>query len=1102
MTRTGTRGGTTAPRSVRALVAMVVIAGLAVTASQAVVGPLPVASAAAGDITTVAGSSAPGPSAAPSISLIPWALARFGNQLYTSDGLACVVRKVDLGTGQQTIFAGTGGCGFGGDGGAATAAVTGLVHGLAVDAAGNVFLAENAGRIRRVAAGTGTITTVAGTGTWGFSGDGGPATAAQLNRPYGLAVDVAGNLYIADSYNGRVRRVAAATGIITTFAGGGASLVDGVPATTASLDGPWDVEMTPSGGVAIAESGGNIVRSVAVPSGTITTLIGKNRVQGYSGDNGPAINAAINAPAGLSYDSGGNLLVTDYASASSVVRRVDATTGVITRVAGKIGQGFSGDNGPATSASMDGPAGVVAGAAAGTFYVADAFNKRVRAVVGGTITTIAGDGSSGGSGIGGPFTQNQLTGPGNAVADAGGNLYVSDTGNARVVKVAAGTGIVSVFAGGGQADPGNGGAATGARLAPGSIAIDGAGNVFIAEPSKQRIRRVDGVTKAITTYAGTGTTGATGDGGPAAAATFNQPTGLSFDTNGNLFVADAGNLVVRAIAATGTHTVTRVAGGGGGGPGAGDNGPALAAGFAFPNDTAVDGAGNVYITDWNNSASWVRRVDATTHVITTITGRGVNTDGDGLAATDAKMTQAVGVLTDSTGNVYVADQDVDHARIRRIDTSGIINTVAGGGATSFGDGGSARDAHLVGVGPMNWDPNGNMLFADGNQRIRRVAAPFKVGGGGFHPVVPTRVLDSRTTTGGWNGRLAAGAPRSLAVTGVATVPATATAVIMNVTATGASNASFLTAWPAGVAQPALGSNVNFAANETIPNLVTVKVGAGGRVLFANAVGTVDVVADLVGYFDDGSSGGDLFRSVAPARILDSRTTNGGWNARLAAGEAQARPLTVRGQGGVSGTATAVVMNVTATGGSAPSFLQVWPSDAPRPNSSNLNFAAGQTIPNLVTVKLGADGKVEVLNAVGTVDVVADVVGYFDPSPGGLRFHALPAPRRALDSRSGLGVPAKWSDGMSRAFDVAGPNGFRGAGAMIMNTTVTNATQGSFVSVYPQGGRSTSSNINFGPGQTIANLVMTKLPPNGYVELYNSLGSVDIIGDVTGYYGPG
>jgi len=365
----------------------------------------------------------------------------------------------------------------------------------------------------------------------------------------------------------------------------------------------------------------------------------------------------------------------------------------------------------------------------------------------------------------------------------------------------------------------------------------------------------------------------------------------------------------------------------------------------------------------------------------------------------------------------------------------------------------------------------------------------------FHPLSPVRILDSRTTNGGWNGKLVAGTPRPLQITGANSVPASATAVIMNVTVTGGSANSFVTAFPAGGTVPNA-SNVNFAVGQTIPNLVTVKLSGSGQVAFANAIGSVDVIADLVGYFD--ATVADKYNPLPPARILDSRTTNGGWNAPLVAGSP--KTLQVRGAGGVPQSADAVVMNITVTGGTANSFVTAYPTGATLPNASNVNFAVGETIPNLAGVKIGTDGKVTFNNAVGSVNVIVDVVGYFDASSGDL-FHAL-SPTRILDSRTATGGwNSKLVAGTPRPLQVTGANGIPAeAHAVIGNTTVTGGSANSFVTVYPAGGSvPNASNVNFAVGQTIPNLTAVKVSASGQVAFNNAVGSVDVIFDAVGYF---
>ncbi len=515
------------------------------------------------------------------------ALDGAGN-LYIADLGNRRIRKVDA-AGAISTVAGDGTYGFGGDGGAATAAQLISPIDVAVDGTGNLYIADLGNRrIRKVDA-AGAISTVAGDGTPGFGGDGGPATAAQLSGPYGVALDGAGNLYIADRNNHRIRKVDAA-GVISTVAGDGTYGFggDGGPAVAAQLDTPYGVAVDGAGNLYIADRLNHRIRKVD-SAGAISTVAGGGPI----GDGGAAVAAQLYSPRGVAPDGAGNLYIAD--SFNNRIRKVDAA-GVISTVAGAGTRGYGGDGGAATEAQL-GPRGVALDGA-GNLYIADASNRRIRKVdAAGVISTVAGTGAYGFGGDGGPAVAAQLRDPSDVALDGAGNLYIADSYNHRIRKVDA-AGVITTVAGDGtRGYGGDGGPAVAAQLYfPYGVAPDGMGNLYIADRDNNRIRKVDAA-GVISTVAGNGTRGYSGDGGPAVGAQLNNPYGVALDGAGNLYIADLFNNRIRKVDAAGV--ISTVAGDGTQGYG-GDGGPAVAAQLRSPRGVALDGDGNLYIADSGN----------------------------------------------------------------------------------------------------------------------------------------------------------------------------------------------------------------------------------------------------------------------------------------------------------------------------------------------------------------------------------------------------------------------------------------------------------------------------------------------------------------------
>ncbi len=681
--------------------------------------------------------------------------------IYIADRDDNRVRKVGP-DGIISTLAGTGWPGFLGDGGPADSANLRYPNRLALSPDESILYIADRGnyRIRAVDLETNVITTVAGTGVWNASGDGGPALLAGF-EPFDIAVDKDGNIFVADFSNHRLRRIDALDKTIETIAGLGVSglIGENTPAIAAAVNYPTGVAVAPDGVIYFSDSGNARVRSIDT-HGLIHTFAGG----GQQGAGVPAVNAKLTRPEGVDVDSNGVVLIADFDHLYRV-----ADDGILQQIADATTMGFGGDGG-SPSAGKFSAFSNVSTAPNGDILLGDFFNYRVRQIRDNVLSTIAGVGIVNDV----PATQTFLNTPSDIIPDGQGGLWFADSFQNEVRGIEAGQ-IKRIFGDGYIGDE------LTRTYEPSGIARDANGSLYIADTGNHRVLRYEPGGTASVVAGGNGP-GYSGESGLATSALFDTPTAVAVGRPGLFFVSDTGNCRVRRITDGAIRTVV----GNGSCDYSGDGGPATDAGIG-PLDLALvgsgDGEGTLYITDSDNNR--IRKVDLATGIITTVVGSGTaGYSGDGGPAEYAQIAYPTGMDMDQEGNLYFADYF--NAVLRKVDTNGIISTIAGVPGYFFS---------LAEIGPaqlMPFNPVGVAVLPDGtlyvtdqiNDRVRKLT-----------PAIPTSqvILSGNNATGAPGDQVTLrlgileadgfgvpGVPVSFAVTsGTATLSSSSVATALN-----------------------------------------------------------------------------------------------------------------------------------------------------------------------------------------------------------------------------------------------------------------------------------------------------------------------------------
>ncbi len=614
--------------------------------------------------------------------------------LYVAEG-DDTIRKITP-AGVVTTLAGTAGQAGSTDGTGAAARFL-IPCGVAVDSSGNVYVGDTGNDTIRKITPAGVVTTLAGTAGQAGSTDG-TGAAARFRTPYGIAIDASGNLYVADTNNDTIRKITPA-GVVTTLAGtaGAAGSTDGT-GTAARFNSPLGIAIDASGNVYVADSDNDTIRKIT-PAGVVTTLAGTAGVAGSTDGTGAA--ARFSFPLGIGVDAAGNVYVAD--SNNDTIRKI-TPAGVVTTLAGTAGAAGSTD-GTGAAARFNTPYGLAVDAS-GNVYVADKVNDTIRKITpAGVVTTPAGTAGQVGSTNGGLFNA-----PVGVAVDASGNLYVADSRNDTIRKITA-AGVVTTLAGSAGSAGSTDGTGAAARFnTPLGVAVDASGNVYVADSANDTIRKITAA-GVVTTLAGTAGQAGSADG-TGAAARFKTPYGVAVDSSGNVYVADTGNDTIRKITPAGVVTTLAGTAGAAGST----DGTGAAARFRNPLGVAVDSSGNVYVADSTNDT--IRKITPA-GVVTTLAGTAGaagSTDGTGAAA---RFNSPCGVAIDASGNVYVGDQTND--TIRKITPAGVVTTLAGTAGAAGSTDGAGAAARFNSPCGVAIDASGNLYVGDkGNSAIRKM----------------------------------------------------------------------------------------------------------------------------------------------------------------------------------------------------------------------------------------------------------------------------------------------------------------------------------------------------------------------------------------------